>query len=134
MEQFTVPASVPAATAPLGAWQIEAAKQLMLEKLDSGISVAEVAQACALSRSHFSRMFKQSTRMPPQQWLREQRVLKSKTLLETSTMLLVDIALTCGFYDQSHFCRTFFRTEGMTPQRWQQQVFGGHRRRARRVQ
>ncbi|QXI46016.1 AraC family transcriptional regulator [Pseudomonas anuradhapurensis] len=134
MEQFTAPASVPAATAPLGAWQIEAAKQLMLEKLDSGISVAEVAEACALSRSHFSRMFKQSTHMPPQQWLREQRVLKSKTLLKTSTMLLVDIALTCGFYDQSHFCRTFFRTEGMTPQRWQQQLFGGHRRQARRLQ
>ncbi len=128
MDKSTVPAVAPVPTAPFGAWQVEAAKQLMLEKLDTGISVAEVAEACALSRSHFSRMFKQRTRMPPQQWLREQRVMKSKALLETSTMLLVDIALTCGFYDQSHFCRTFFKTEGMTPQRWQQQAFGSHRR------
>lgn len=134
MEQFTVPDTAPAAAALLGAGQIEAAKRLMLERLDSGISVGEVAAACALSRSHFSRMFKQSTRMPPQQWLREQRVMKSKALLKTSTMLLVDIALSCGFYDQSHFCRTFFRTEGMTPQRWQQQAFCSHRRPARRLQ
>ncbi|MDM3886918.1 AraC family transcriptional regulator [Pseudomonas sp. BCRC 81390] len=131
MEQFTVPDTVPAAAALLGAGQIEAAKRLMLERLDTGISVAEVAAACALSRSHFSRRFKQSTRVSPQQWLREQRVMKSKALLKTSTMLLVDIALMCGFYDQSHFCRTFFSSEGMTPQTWQEQASGSHRRQAR---
>ncbi|WP_296233159.1 helix-turn-helix domain-containing protein [Pseudomonas sp. UBA4617] len=130
MEQFTVPATAPAATALLGSGQMEAAKRLMLERLDTGISVAEVAAACALSRSHFSRRFKQSTRMPPQQWLREQRVMKSKVLLRTSRMLLVDIALTCGFYDQSHFCRAFFSSEGMTPQTWQAQASGSHRRQA----
>lgn len=130
MEQFTVPATAPAATALLGSGQMEAAKRLMLERLDTGISVAEVAAACALSRSHFSRRFKQSTRMPPQQWLREQRVMKSKVLLRTSSMLLVDIALTCGFYDQSHFCRAFFSSEGMTPQTWQAQASGSHRQQA----
>ncbi|RCL28409.1 AraC family transcriptional regulator [Pseudomonas sp. AFG_SD02_1510_Pfu_092] len=128
MDKFTVPAAVRAAsTAAPGAWQIETAKQLMLQRLDTGITVTELAEACALSRSHFSRLFKQSTRMPPQQWLREQRVRKSKALLKASTMQLVDIALVCGFFDQSHFCRTFSRAEGMTPQRWQQQAFD-HRR------
>ncbi|MNG03761.1 HTH-type transcriptional activator RhaR [compost metagenome] len=111
-----------ASTGQLKSWQIRTAKQLMLDRLDTGISVTELAEACALSRSHFSRMFKESTQMPPQRWLREQRVMKSRALLKASTMLLAEIALECGFCDQSHFCRTFVRAEGMTPQAWQQQA------------
>ena len=111
-----------ASTGQLKSWQLRTAKQLMLDRLDTCLSVTEIAEACALSRSHFSRMFKESTRMSPQQWLREQRVMKSRELLKTSTMLLVEIALACGFCDQSHFCRTFVKAEGMTPKAWQQQV------------
>lgn len=111
-----------ASTGQLKSWQLRTAKQLMLDRLDTCLSVTEIAQACALSRSHFSRMFKESTRMSPQQWLREQRVMKSRELLKTSTMLLAEIALECGFCDQSHFCRTFVKAEGMTPKAWQQQV------------
>ncbi|WP_419794449.1 AraC family transcriptional regulator [Pseudomonas palleroniana] len=111
-----------ASTEPLKSWQISTAKQLMLGRLDTGISVTELAEACALSRSHFTRMFKESTRMPPQRWLREQRVMKSRELLKTSTMLLTEIALECGFSDQSHFCRTFVKTVGMTPTAWQRQA------------
>jgi len=111
-----------ASTGQLKSWQLRTATQLMLDRLDTCVSVTEIAQACALSRSHFSRMFKESTRMSPQQWLREQRVMKSRELLKTSTMLLVEIALACGFCDQSHFCRTFVKAEGMTPKAWQQQA------------
>nr|WP_081005899.1 AraC family transcriptional regulator [Pseudomonas fuscovaginae] len=103
-------------------WQVSTAKQLMLDHLDSGISVTEVAQACALSRSHFTRMFKESTRFSPQEWLREQRLSKSKELLSRSRMLVVDIALECGFCDQAHFSRTFMKAEGMTPRSWRQQA------------
>lgn len=111
-----------ASTGQLKSWQLRTAKQLMLDRLDTCLSVTEIAQACALSRSHFSRMFKESTRMSPQQWLREQRVMKSRELLKTSKMLLAEIALECGFCDQSHFCRTFVKAEGMTPKAWQQQA------------
>ncbi|MFJ4112472.1 helix-turn-helix domain-containing protein [Pseudomonas sp. NPDC089758] len=103
-------------------WQVTTAKQMMLDHLDTGISVTTLAEACGLPRSHFSRMFKETTQVSPQQWLREQRLRKSKELLETSTMMLAEIALECGSYDQPHFCRTFMRSEGMTPQAWKQQA------------
>ncbi|KAB0563635.1 AraC family transcriptional regulator [Pseudomonas palleroniana] len=123
MDKSTVLATLTlASTEPLKSWQISTAKQLMLGRLDTGISVTELAEACALSRSHFTRLFKESTRMPPQRWLREQRVMKSRELLKTSTMLLTEIALECGFSDQSHFCRTFVKTVGMTPTAWQRQA------------
>lgn len=103
-------------------WQVSMAKQMMLDHLDTGISVSALAEACGLSRSHFSRMFKESTQVSPQQWLREQRLMKSKVLLEASTMMLSEIALECGFYDQPHFCRVFMKSEGLTPQAWQHQA------------
>ena len=109
-------------TGRLKPWQVTTAKQMMLDHLDIGISVTSLAEACGLSRSHFSRMFKETARLSPQQWLREQRLRKSKDLLQASKMMLADIALECGFYDQPHFCRTFMRSEGMTPQAWQQQA------------
>lgn len=108
-------------TGRLKPWQVTTAKQMILDHLDTGISVTALAAACGLSRSHFSRMFKESTQISAQQWLREQRLRKSKDLLQASTMMLAEIALECGFYDQPHFCRTFMRSVGMTPQAWQQQ-------------
>lgn len=107
-------------TGHLKPWQIQRAKQVMLDNLDAGISVAAISQACALSRSHFTRQFKRSTFVSPKEWMREQRILRGKQLLQTSRLLIADIALECGFSDQSHFCRTFVRTEGVTPRAWKQ--------------
>jgi AraC-like DNA-binding protein len=99
-------------TGRLKPWQLKIAKPLMLGHLDTGITVTELAQARALSRSHFTRMFKETEHVPLQQWMREQRLKRSKKLL-------AEIALDCGFCDQSHFCRTFAKAEGMSPQAWQ---------------
>jgi len=109
-------------TRRLKSWQVTTAKQMMLDHLDTGISVTSLAEACGLSRSHFSRLFKETMQVSPQKWLREQRISKSKELLEASTMMLAEIALECGFYDQPHFCRTFMKSAGITPQAWQQQA------------
>ena len=98
-------------------------KQLILERLGESLEVAELARACALSRSHFTRQFKRSTLLSPKEWMREQRILRGKQLLQTSRMLLADIALECGFSDQSHFCRTFIRAEGITPGTWKQNTY-----------
>ncbi|MCX2545808.1 AraC family transcriptional regulator [Pseudomonas sp. COW5] len=123
MDKSTVLATLTlTSTGQLKPWQIRTAQQLMLDRLDTGITVTELAEACALSRSHFSRLFKESTRMSPQQWLREQRVMKSRELMKGSTMLLTEIALECGFCDQAHFSRTFAKAEGMSPKAWKQQA------------
>ncbi|WP_363319425.1 helix-turn-helix transcriptional regulator [Pseudomonas sp. Bi70] len=122
-DQCTVLSNIACISAgPLRPWQERLAKQMMLDSLDTGIAVSTLADACAMSRSHFTRKFKQSTGLAPQEWLRQQRVRRSKELLATSTLLLVDIAVACGFYDQPHFCRVFMKTEGVTPHTWQMQA------------
>jgi AraC family transcriptional regulator len=66
----------------------------------------------------FSRAFKQSTGIPPHQWLLDRRVETAKDLLRRSCLSLTDIALTCGFSDQSHFTRVFVRACGVSPGVW----------------
>jgi AraC-like DNA-binding protein len=114
----------PTSASKLADWQEDIAKQLMLANLDAGISVAEVAEACALSRSHFTRKFKESTLLSPHVWLRQQRVDKAMALLRHSQLSLTQVAMECGFFDQAHFCRVFARSQGMTPLAFKRQQQG----------
>lgn len=95
------------------------AKELIDSHLGNELSVERIAHECSLSRSHFSRAFKQSTGVAPHTWLLQRRVDKAKSLLlaEPGTSL-AHIALICGFADQPHFTKVFSRLVGMPPSVW----------------
>ncbi|MFF7706720.1 helix-turn-helix domain-containing protein [Pseudomonas sp. NPDC007930] len=114
--------SQPPCSAPRGLlpWQLRRATTLLCEHLDEGISVTQLAVACGLSRSDFSRKFKASSGRSPHQWLRHARVEKAKQLLEDPRQPLAQISMECGFFDQAHFCRIFSRFEGVSPKGWRQ--------------
>lgn len=118
-----IPVDVP--KRDLAPWQRERAQALLLEHLDGGITVSDLAAACALSRSDFSRKFKVTTGHSPQAWMRIQRVEKAKQLMRESDFPLAEIGLQCGFCDQAHFCRIFCRIEGVTPLSWQRRFLAG---------
>jgi len=118
---------VDAAKRDLAPWQKERAQALLLKHLDTGITVSDLAAACALSRSDFTRKFKVTTGHSPQAWMRLQRVEKAKQLMRESAYALAEIGLQCGFCDQAHFCRIFYRIEGVTPLSWQRRFFDGER-------
>ena len=100
-------------------------KQLILERLGDSLEVTELAQACALSRSHFSRAFKCSTGLSPQDWIRQQRIALAKQLIQYTNLSLTQISLECGFCDQAHFCHLFTRSEGINPFAWRCQFVRG---------
>lgn len=93
-------------------------KQLILANLASSLDVAALADACSLSRSHFSRAFKCSTGLSPREWIHRQRIDRAKELIRRSELSLIQIGLECGFCDQAHFCRSFSRSVGVTPMTW----------------
>ncbi|MEE5041608.1 AraC family transcriptional regulator [Pseudomonas alliivorans] len=109
----------------LSPWRERLAKQLIRDNLSENIEVAELARACALSRSYFSRAFKCSTGLSPQEWIREQRLARAKCLIQHTAMSLTQISQECGFCDQSHFSHIFSRAEGINPFTWR-----GHARNA----
>ncbi|ACO80360.1 transcriptional regulator, AraC family [Azotobacter vinelandii CA] len=106
---------IPGGLAP---WQERRAKEMLAEHLADGLSIAELAAECSLSRAYFSRAFKRSTGLAPHEWLLKMRVEKAKELMLHTSMSLSRIGLDCGFTDQSHFSRVFQKMTGAAPSNW----------------
>lgn len=94
------------------------AKEMLRSHLDGRIAIADVADACQLSRSHFTRAFRLATGHTPHDWLQAQRLARARELLRASDLPLAEVATACGFADQSHFTRVFSRAEGVPPGQW----------------
>lgn len=110
------------ATGGLSPWRECLVKQMILANLSECIEVSALADACALSRSHFSRAFKCSTGLSPQDWVRAQRLERAKDMIQNTDMTLTQISQECGFCDQAHFSHFFTRREGMNPMTWRSHV------------
>ena len=104
----------------LPGWKERKAKELISNKLSEGLPVAKVANECALSRSHFSRSFKNNTGFSPKEWVIQTRISRAKEMLMNSGLPLAHIGAECGFSDQSHFTRAFGKNVGVTPRKWRQ--------------
>jgi AraC-like DNA-binding protein len=102
----------------LAPWQMKRVEETLAADLEGDISLADLANDCGLSASHFSRAFRQSTGLSPHQWLLKRRVDMAKTLLPDRKLSLSEVALACGFSDQSHFTRVFARLAGISPGAW----------------
>jgi AraC family transcriptional regulator len=102
----------------LAAWQVRRAKEVLSANLDGRVPLKEVARACGLSASHFSRAFRQSMGTAPHKWLLTFRVDVAKQKLRDGRLSLRDVALACGFADQSHLTQVFTRIVGVSPGAW----------------
>jgi AraC family transcriptional regulator len=102
----------------LAGWQERRAKEILAAHLTGQIALQDVADACSLSVSHFSRAFRETTGLAPHQWLLHQRVEAAKSAMQDARQPLADIALACGFADQSHFTRVFSKQVGISPGCW----------------
>jgi AraC family transcriptional regulator len=106
----------------LAPWQVRRAKELIVSDLSGAVSLQEVAAACGLSISQFSRAFRKSTGLAPHAWLLEARVESAKVMLRRRDVPLPTIALSCGFADRSHFARVFTRRVGLGPGAWRKMI------------
>ncbi len=105
----------------LAPWQLRRVNEFIEANLNGGPSIAQLARECGLSARYFARAFKQSSGVPPHQWLMQKRVARAKELLQKTGWSLTDVASACGFVDQSHFTRVFSRLEGDSPGRWRRE-------------
>ena len=106
------------ATAGLAPWQERRARELLSADLAHDLSLAEIAAACGLSRSHFGKAFKTTTGQTPHAWRTAQRIEAAQKLLRDDTASLPEIAIACGFADQSHLTRVFGARVGSSPAAW----------------
>jgi AraC family transcriptional regulator len=99
----------------LTAGQLRLVTDYMSGHLKEKITISELAALVGLNRFHFMRAFKQSTGMPPLQFIIRQRVERATALLNESGASIAEVADRCGFGSPIQMTRSFRRVAGATP-------------------
>ena len=88
------------------------------DNIASEIKLLDLASLAGISQYHFSRLFKKSLGISPNQYVIKQRVEGAKSLLKNPELSVTDVALQCGFNSHSHFGQHFRRFTGFTPKQY----------------
>lgn len=104
--------------AGLQVWQRLRAEEMLRETLTRRVPIKDLAAACELSASHFSREFRKSFGTTVHRYQLGLRIARAKELLIGTRKKLSEIARLSGFCDQAALSRTFGKTEGLTVSRW----------------
>lgn len=115
------PANGAAQSGGLSPRQLRRACDFIMEHFAEDICLDDLAQLTGLTCKHFARAFRQSTGLPPHQFLIVRRIEAAKRRLVDARGSLAEIALECGFADQSHFTATFRKAVGVTPGAWRRE-------------
>ncbi|MBF7025536.1 AraC family transcriptional regulator [Staphylococcus kloosii] len=91
------------------------AQEFMNSNYSSSIAIKDIANHVNLSDFHFCRLFKRVLGYTPKQYLREIRINKSKTLLQTTKKSISEISSNCGFNSETYFVTNFKKYTNMTP-------------------
>jgi AraC family transcriptional regulator len=86
--------------------------------LNRDLHLADLANLVQVSPGYFSRLFKQSTGVPPHHYVTQCRIKKAKELLKRRDLSIAYISQQVGFHDQSHFSKTFCKIVGVTPKKY----------------
>ncbi len=82
---------------------------------NSDISVGDMADALATSRSGLQRRIKHLMGITPQDFLREARIKRACQLLQQTQKPIAEVAYDCGFTDPKYFSRCFKQSVGQSP-------------------
>ena len=88
------------------------------DKLDTNISLSDLAAIAGMSPHYFCELFKQSVGRSPHTYVMAQRIQRAKQILRSPKSSIIDAGLSVGFQNPSHFARMFRKLEGTTPSRF----------------
>jgi AraC family transcriptional regulator len=92
------------------------------DHLATNLSLQELASLAQMDAFLFVRRFKQSTGLPPHQYILRERIERAKSLLANVEMSIAEIALRSGFASQSHFATAFRRISKLSPRAYRNAV------------
>jgi len=102
--------------------EVSAALQFIRHNACCGISVEDVTNAVAISRSTLERQFRKYLKRTPQQEIRFVQVKRVRELLSTTDLSVERIAYLCGFENPEYMYVVFKRIVHQTPGEFRQQM------------
>ncbi len=81
------------------------------------------AASFKLSEVHFRRLFFQETGIAPRQYVLEHRIRHAAGLLQSTSMLIKEIAFECGFGGEFYFSRQFCRIMKQSPSEFRKNCY-----------
>ncbi|OOF66461.1 GlxA family transcriptional regulator [Rodentibacter sp. Ppn85] len=87
--------------------------------LKGDYSINQLAKQLTMSRSTFTRHFRQATGMAFTEWLIEVRLQKGRELLESTKLTIDEIAHQIGFHSTTAFRQHFKAKHHISPKQWQ---------------
>ncbi|GEP89165.1 AraC-type DNA-binding protein [Chitinophaga terrae (ex Kim and Jung 2007)] len=101
---------------------IEQCIQIMKQKLDQHLTLADLSQATCLSASYLSAIFKEKTKYSPIQLFTSLRMQKASQLLKSTRLSVKEIAGEMGYPDQYSFSRSFKSVMGLSPKTFREKL------------
>jgi AraC family transcriptional regulator len=105
----------------LPSYKVRVVTLWMSEHLAEPFSLAALAEIAGMSESHFNRLFKKATGMPPSQYHIKLRMETARRLLRETATSVVAIANDVGYSNPSHFAQLFRKETGLTPSDYRRQ-------------
>ena len=84
------------------------------------LSAAEVANACFISESYLSKLFRKKLDTSFSEYLNFIRIEKAKALLKNTDLMIYEIAEKTGFNTDKYFTMVFKKLTGITPRQYKQ--------------
>lgn len=96
--------------------------EVVEERLDTQLTVSELAREFGISAGFFSREFKSAFGRTPHQYIVDKRLASARAKLLQSRQDLSAIAFACGFSSHSHMTARFKERFGITPAQLRQEA------------
>lgn len=119
LARVTADTVLPADGSPL-----ERAMRYLESRVDGQVTVAELAALVGLSPSHLSAQFRETTGGGPGAYHTSLRMSRARSLLDTTSMSVAEVAAATGYADPLYFSRHFRRRHAMSPSEYRAQHKG----------
>jgi len=93
------------------------------QNYNKNLSLDELSRQVDMSKFYLCRLFKESLRMSPVEYINKVRVDKAMELLINTDMSVSEIAFECGFDNISYFIKVFKKYMHTTPLKFRKQNF-----------
>jgi len=102
--------------------RVAAAIRMLDRLLATQISMRAVSASVNLSLRRLTQLFKAEAGISPRQYLRNLRMERARSLLQTSFLSVKEVTFHIGLTDVSHFVRDFKKHYGMTPSEFRTRI------------